>query len=424
MDKRTLYQLIISQLHEDGFTDIASQLSNVTLIPRPPQVAPQRLYRLASQGRTREAGPGREKDKMAWDKEDDDDSGSVLLGATVRPKGLDFDREKPDRAPDRHGCRFTTRYLTTHKGSVRCGRFSPDGKLVATGSMDTSVKLADVEKMKAHGDKKDHDHMDDGASRNVTRSFYDHSSTVTDVCFHPTTPLLASCSKDMSIKFFDYSKTHAKRSVKFIQDAVRLRSIDFHPSGDFLLASGKDARIRLYDTRTQQAFVCPNAGDNHSSTVNMVRYRNDGGVYASAGKDGNIKLWDTTSATCISTFPAAHSGNAVTSVQFSRNGRYLLSCGKDSTVKLWDLSTTRPLRIYSGSVLSKRRLPATFSFSEDFVLAPDESGAVAVAWDTRSGDLLHRLTGHNQLVRFIASSPVENALLTCSDDSRARFWVV
>jgi WD40 repeat protein len=111
--------------------------------------------------------------------------------------------------------------------------------------MDTSVKLADVEKMKAHGDKKDHDHMDDGASRNVTRSFYDHSSvrtsecvwptpcrvahsgdgcthswsvqTVTDVCFHPTTPLLASCSKDMSIKFFDYSKTHAKRSVKFIQ---------------------------------------------------------------------------------------------------------------------------------------------------------------------------------------------------------------
>jgi hypothetical protein len=103
-------------------------------------------------------------------------------------------------------------------------------------------------------------------------------------------------------------------------------------------------------------------------------------VYASAGKDGNIKLWDTTSATCISTFPAAHSGNAVmlllllllqvmtprgcspstysclqvTSVQFSRNGRYLLSCGKDSTVKLWDLSTTRPLRIYSGSVLSVR----------------------------------------------------------------------
>jgi WD40 repeat protein len=41
--------------------------------------------------------------------------------------------------------------------------------------------------------------------------------TVTDVSFHPTAPLLASCSKDMSIKFFDYSKTHAKRSVKHIQ---------------------------------------------------------------------------------------------------------------------------------------------------------------------------------------------------------------
>jgi hypothetical protein len=34
------------------------------------------------------------EEKMAWDKDDDDDSGSVLLGAAVRPKGLDFDREK------------------------------------------------------------------------------------------------------------------------------------------------------------------------------------------------------------------------------------------------------------------------------------------------------------------------------------------
>jgi WD40 repeat protein len=100
--------------------------------------------------------------------------------------------------------------------------------------------------------------------------------------------------------------------------------------------------------------------------------------------------------------------------------------------------------------VQKRRLPATFSFNEDYVLAPDESAAVAIIWDTRSGapslspvracavarpqvsdslkhssgDLLQRLTGHNQLLRYLASSPVENALVTCSDDSRARFWMV
>lgn len=45
-----------SQLHEDGFTDIATQLSNVTLIPRPPQVEPQRLFKLARQGRNAELG--------------------------------------------------------------------------------------------------------------------------------------------------------------------------------------------------------------------------------------------------------------------------------------------------------------------------------------------------------------------------------
>lgn len=227
----------------------------------------------------------------------------------------------------------------------------------------------------------------------------------------------------MTIKFFDYSKVHVKRSAKAFQDSVRLRSLDFHPSGDFLLASGRDSRIRLYDANTQQAFIGPNPSENHLSAVNMVRYNYDGSMYASAGKDGTIKIWDTTSATRISDFTAAHSGFAAASVQFSRNGRYLLSCGKDSTVKLWDLSTARPLRIYSGAVLSKRRLPATFSFFEDYVLAPDESGPVGIIWDSRLGDLLQRLTGHIHQLRFIASSPTENVIITCSEDSRARLWM-
>jgi len=414
MDRRTFYQLIISQLHEDGFTDIANQLSNATLIPRTEQATPQRLYKFASQGRIKELkGTGKDK---PWPEEDS------LLAFGARPRGLDFEREK-ERPPDRLSYRFTTKYLTTHKGSVRCARFSPDGKWVVTGSADASVKLADVEKMKAHGTKDSDGHLEDWTSRNVTRSFYDHSSTVTDVCFHPTATILASCSKDMTIKFFDYSKVHVKRSAKAFQDSVRLRSLDFHPSGDFLLASGRDSRIRLYDANTQQAFIGPNPSENHLSAVNMVRYNYDGSMYASAGKDGTIKIWDTTSATRISDFTAAHSGFAAASVQFSRNGRYLLSCGKDSTVKLWDLSTARPLRIYSGAVLSKRRLPATFSFFEDYVLAPDESGPVGIIWDSRLGDLLQRLTGHIHQLRFIASSPTENVIITCSEDSRARLWM-
>lgn len=248
---------------------------------------------------------------MAWDKEDDDDSGSVLLGATVRPKGLDFDREKrtctpcsfvrcshtlfedsdfaplclrqlierriataaasrpdisqPTRAPYVVGDSLPTVLrspstcanspllecswlrIFVHRRTAWCclltacqqttrqaGGHRFNGHLGQTGRRGKDESPRRQEGSRPHGRRslsKCHAlllrpfvgtslgwptpcrvaHSGDGCTHSWS------VQTVTDVCFHPTTPLLASCSKDMSIKFFDYSKTHAKRSVKFIQ---------------------------------------------------------------------------------------------------------------------------------------------------------------------------------------------------------------
>jgi WD40 repeat protein len=45
---------------------------------------------------------------------------------------------------------LVTRFITTHKGACRVAKFSPDGKFVATGSSDNSIKLLEVEKMHTH----------------------------------------------------------------------------------------------------------------------------------------------------------------------------------------------------------------------------------------------------------------------------------
>ena len=60
-----------------------------------------------------------------------------------------------------------------------------------------------------------------------------------------------------------------------------------------------------------------------------------------------------------------------------------------------------------------KRQHGAFSYGEDFVLSCDENGWASLVWDARSGELLQRLSGHNNRVRFIAVSPVENVLLTC-----------
>ena len=42
---------------------------------------------------------------------------------------------------------YETVYVTSHKGQCRVGAFSSDGQLVATGSVDASIKILDVERM-------------------------------------------------------------------------------------------------------------------------------------------------------------------------------------------------------------------------------------------------------------------------------------
>ena len=53
--------------------------------------------------------------------------------------------------------------------------------------------------------------------------------------FHPTVSVLASGSKDCTVKFFDYSKPAVKRSYRSLVEVARTRAINFHPSGDYML---------------------------------------------------------------------------------------------------------------------------------------------------------------------------------------------
>lgn len=51
----------------------------------------------------------------------------------------------------------------------------------------------------------------------VIRTLYDHVDEVTCLAFHPSEQILASGSRDYTLKLFDYSKPSAKRAFKYIQ---------------------------------------------------------------------------------------------------------------------------------------------------------------------------------------------------------------
>jgi len=68
-------------------------------------------------------------------------------------------------------------------------------------------------------------------------------------------------------------------------------------------------------------------------------------------------------------------------------------------------------------------MQVTFSYNEDHIFSADENTYAVLVWDTRTGELLQKLSGHTNVVRWVASSTVEAAIVTCSKDHRARFWL-
>eukprot|EP01125_Pyxidicula_operculata_P008729 TRINITY_DN2903_c0_g1_i1.p1 TRINITY_DN2903_c0_g1~~TRINITY_DN2903_c0_g1_i1.p1 ORF type:complete len:430 (-),score=51.06 TRINITY_DN2903_c0_g1_i1:1002-2180(-) len=336
-------------------------------------------------------------------------------------RGVDFDSDAPGI---KHTPNYETRFITTHKESCRVAKFSPDGKFVATGSTDTSIKLLDVDKMLTYSQmKNEQDEMQ--VSRPVVRTFYDHTKGVNDVDFHPYYQVLASCSKDCTIKLYDYS-TNIKRSFKQLQDTHNIKTINFHPCGDYLVAGTTQTMIRIYDVKAEKSYVTPNTEKNHQGPINMVRYSSDGRMYVSGSRDGTIKLWDGINGTCTSTITHAHGGHDVYTVLFSKNKKYILSAGRDATAKIWDVGTGKEIhRIVSGSKHQqwKLRLQLSFSFNEDFIFTADENNFGIMVWDTRTGELVQKLQGHNSAVRCVTSSPIDPYIMSCSDDHRARFWV-
>lgn len=86
---------------------------------------------------------------------------------------------------------------------------------MATGSVDASIKILDVERMLA---KSAPEETETGRGEQqghpVIRTLYDHTDEVSFLEFHPKEPVLASGSRDCTVKLFDISKASVKKAHK------------------------------------------------------------------------------------------------------------------------------------------------------------------------------------------------------------------
>ncbi|GAA2216012.1 hypothetical protein GCM10009850_114810 [Nonomuraea monospora] len=253
--------------------------------------------------------------------------------------------------------------LTGHTGTVFRMAFSPDGRLLASGSMDATVRLWDT----ATGEP---------AGEPLTG----HTNIVEDVAFSPDGRLLASASVDTTVQLWD-PVTGRPVGEPLTGHTNTVVGVAFSPDGRLLASGGMDATVRLWDSATGRPVGEPLTG--HGGHVLRLAFSPDGRLLATSSRDWTARLWDTATGRPVGKPLSGHT-NTVWDVAFSPDGSLLATNSEDGTVLLWDIAAGRlvgqPLNApANGDVSAIRSLDGpllAFSIGED--------GTVRL-WDPATG---------------------------------------
>jgi len=294
--------------------------------------------------------------------------------------------------------------LEGHTDIVWGVTFSPDGNLLASGSRDRTVKIW----------------RSDGT---LLQTLKGHTDAVTCVSFSPDGQTLASASLDKTVQIWRKNPITGEfdpkpdKTLKGHKDWVY--SVNFSPDGELLATGSKDATVKLW--RKDGSLVKILRG--HRGWVNWVNFSPDGQFIASASDDKTVKIWRR-DGSLVTTLQGHQQG--VTVAVFSPDGKFLASTGRDKTVKLWrresnstkdsfDFRPYKTLRQHSSTVWS-------LSFSSDSKkLASAGEDNIINLWSI-TGTLLKTFKGHSDDVVSLAFSPNNKLLASGSFDKSVKLW--
>ena len=330
-----------------------------------------------------------------------------------------------------------------HKLSVFQAVFSPDGRCVATASLDQTARVWDA-----------------NTGQPLTLPL-PHNDLVCRVAFSPDGRRLATASFDYAARIWDVGDVASDQPASvtlgtsfllggqsFSSDGrliagtifgsyaqvwnaltgttttpplhTNVAEVAFSPDGRLLATASADHTGRLWDANTGAAVAPPL---RHDKEVFWIAFNPDGQRIITASADNTARIWDTKTGASL-TPPLPHASNVLCAA-FSPDGRWVVTASDDQTARIWDAVTgaamTAPLPHGSGVKL------AVFSPDSGRVLTATRDGKTRV-WDARSGSPITppmKQEGESYYHGIVAMSfsPDGHRIVVADDsDFTARVW--
>ncbi|KAF2360526.1 NLE protein [Trinorchestia longiramus] len=297
-----------------------------------------------------------------------------------------------------------TSSLPGHAEAVLCSSFSPDGRYLASGSGDTTVRFWDVNTETPHFTSRGHSHW------------------VLVTAWSPDGTRLASGCKNGNVIIWD-PKTGKQVGKSFTLHTKWITALCWEPlhlteAGRCtrLASASKDGSIRIWNIASGN---CHKSLSGHLQSVTALRWSGEGLIY-SGSQDRTIKVWRPSDGALCRTLQGH--GHWVNSLAL--NTDYAIRTGSSDPKKLMqvvpehitdeDKRKTAALERYNAAMKQAGGVERMVSGSDDFTL---------FLWTPESNKKpVCRMTGHQQLVNDVKFSPDTRTIASASFDKSIKLW--